>query len=313
MNAPLNYLTGSGPLANPVVALTWGLLVISIAVVVIVTGLVVAGVFARRMKTTDAARVAVRPSGDGLRWLWIGMSVSTVALVVSLVWTVAVLAQINTPGAASPLTIRVTGLQWWWRAVYQPDRPGERFETANELHIPVGVPVRIELLGGDVIHSFWVPQLNGKTDTIPGRMNVMWLQADRPGRYAGQCTEYCGLQHAKMSAVVIAEPMADFRAWQAGQLKAATGQSGEGRALFEGRCAKCHAVRGTSATGALGPDLTHLMSRGAIAAGAAPNTLGALEGWVANPQGIKPGALMPASYLTGPQLQSVAAYLETLR
>jgi cytochrome c oxidase subunit 2 len=311
--APLNYLTGAGPLADPVVALTWGLLIISVVVTVIVTGLVAAGVLLRRMKTGDAARVAVRPSGDGLRWLWIGMAVSTVTLAVSLVWTVAVLAQINTPAAASPLTIRVTGLQWWWRAVYQPDRPGERFETANEIHIPVGVPVRVELLGGDVIHSFWIPQLNGKTDTIPGRTNVMWLQADRPGRYAGQCTEYCGLQHAKMGLTVIAEPAAAFAAWRSGQRRAAPPAQGEGPAVFARRCAKCHAVRGTDAAGPDGPDLTHLMSRRTLAAGAAPNTLGGLEGWIANPQGVKPGALMPAAFLTGPQLQSVAAYLETLR
>ena len=314
-NAPLNYMTGSGPLAGPVVSLQWGLLIISIVVVVIITGLVVAAVLMRRMKTGDAASVAVRPSGEGLRWLWVGMGLSTVVLIVSLVWTVAVLAEINRPAIPAPLTIRVTGLQWWWRAVYRPDRPGQSFETANEIHIPVGVPVRVELRGGDVIHSFWIPQLNGKTDTIPGRTNVMWLQADKPGRYAGQCTEYCGLQHAKMSAVLIADPPEVYAAWQAGQLQAAANapDQTQGAAVFQKACAKCHAVRGTPAAGHDGPDLTHLMSRTTLAAGAMPNTLGALEGWIANPQGTKPGALMPAVLLDGPQLQSVSAYLETLK
>ena len=313
--APLTYLTGAGPFAGPVVALTWGLLLVSVVVTVIVTGLVTAAILSRRTRGRPVSEVPVKPSGDGLRWLWIGMAASTVALVVSLVWTVAVLARINAPATAPPLTIRVTGLQWWWRAIYQPDRPGERFETANEIRIPAGVPVRVELVGGDVIHSFWVPQLGGKTDTIPGRTNVMWLQADKPGRYAGQCAEYCGLQHAKMSLTVIAMPPADFASWQAAQRQAAVPDSSqtEGRALFAQRCAKCHAVRGTDAPGPTGPDLTHLMSRQTLAAGAAPNILGGLEGWIANPQGVKPGALMPAALLAGPQLQAVSGYLETLR
>jgi len=313
MIAPLNYLTGSGPLAHPVVALTWGLLIISIVVVVLVTGLVIAGVLARRMKTGQVAQVAIKPHGDGLRWLWVGMGLTSITLIVSLVWTVAVIAQINTPASPSPITIRVIGLQWWWRAVYQPHDPGQSFETANELHIPVGIPVRIELIGGDVIHSFWIPQLNGKTDTIPGRTNVMWLQADKPGVYAGQCTEYCGLQHAKMSAVVIAESPAAYAAWQVHQRALAAADASQGRAVFSQACAKCHAVRGTDAKGPDGPDLTHLMTRASLAAGAVPNTLGALEGWIANPQGVKPGAQMPATHLTGPQLQAVAQYVETLR
>jgi cytochrome c oxidase subunit 2 len=197
-----------------------------------------------------------------------------------------------------------------------PD-PSQAFETANEIHIPVGQPVRVRVIGGDVIHSFWVPQLAGKTDTIPGRTNVAWIEAERPGVYQGQCTEYCGLQHANMAFQVIAESPEAFAAWRANQLRPAAAPADEtvrqGQALFADRCGRCHTVRGVTVGRLIGPDLTHLMSRAALAAGTEPNTPAGLSGWISNPQALKPGALMPVTYLSGPQLESVTAYLETLK
>jgi cytochrome c oxidase subunit 2 len=212
------------------------------------------------------------------------------------------------------LTIEVTGHQWWWEARYLDGAAGDTFTTANELHIPTGEPVRIRLIGADVIHSFWLPGLGGKTDVIPGQTNLAWLQTDRPGVYLGQCAEYCGVQHAHMALRVVAQPPAAFANWQRAQLApAAGGAQMAGEALFTAHCGACHTVRGSDAGGIVGPDLTHLMSRATIAAGTVPNTPGALSGWIANPQALKPGARMPATYLSGPQLSDTVAYLETLK
>ncbi|WDR02206.1 c-type cytochrome [Devosia algicola] len=183
------------------------------------------------------------------------------------------------------------------------------------LHIPVGVPVHFNLTSPDVIHSFWVPALGGKTDVVPGRVNQMWLMADKPGVYRGQCSEYCGSEHAQMGLYVIAEPRADFDAWRAAQQARALTPTApdEGFVQFNVHCGKCHNVRGTMAQGDKGPDLTHLMSRSTIAAGMLDNNIGNLSGWIAHPQGIKPDALMPDIALSGPELQSILSYLKTLK
>lgn len=315
--APLNYLSGSGKAANPVAALTWGLLAISMIVVTIVSVLVAAGAWRGRPWRGVLGDLAVARQGDGLHWIWIGVSLSTAALIVSLIWTVTTLAAVSQPPRTPSLTIRVIGHQWWWEADYPGANPGQTIVTANELHIPVGQPVRVELQGADVIHSFWVPQLAGKTDTIPGRTNLAWIEADRPGVYLGQCTEYCGRQHAHMGFTVVAEPARDFAAWQVRQSQPApppaTSAASEGEQVFVHACGSCHTVRGSPAHGRHGPDLTHLMSRATIASGALANTPGNLAGWISNPQALKPGALMPATYLSGPQLTDVRAYLDTLR
>jgi cytochrome c oxidase subunit 2 len=175
----------------------------------------------------------------------------------------------------------------------------------------------IRLMGADVIHSFWIPALSGKTDTIPGQTNLTWLQTSRPGDYFGQCAEYCGLQHAHMAVRVVAQAPADFATWRRGQLAPAASPTEAsvltGRTLFVVRCGACHTVRGTDAGGVHGPDLTHLMSRATLAAGAIPNDVSGLSGWIANPQALKPGAKMPATFLSGPQLTAMVAYLETLK
>jgi cytochrome c oxidase subunit II len=212
------------------------------------------------------------------------------------------------------LTIRVVGHMWWWEVRY----PQQRFVTANEIHIPAGQPVRLEMTSADVIHSFWVPRLHGKRDLIPGLETVFWIQADEPGVYRGQCAEYCGTQHANMAFHVVALPQEEFEAWLAAPRQprsipeSAVDRSGYGIFLKAG-CSQCHAIEGTPAIGTAGPDLTHLGSRGTIGAGMLPNTRGNLAGWIANPQAIKPGAKMPRTYLGGDDLMALVSYLESLK
>ena len=315
---PMSYLSGDGPVA--VVPLMWGLLGISIAVVVIIAALVFTGTLKRRSgaEFKPGSQVPVEYAGHGLRWIFIGVGVSTVVLFAALIWTLEVLADINAPSTAPTVTLRITGYQWWWKVEYlNKAAPYRTIITANEIHIPSGEPIRIELLGGDVIHSFWVPKLAGKTDTIPGQRNVMWLEAKKPGRYRGQCTEYCGHQHAHMALFVIAEPRKQFDAWYDAQLKPASTPSSpqaiDGERTLVYKCGVCHMVRGTAAGGTVAPDLTHLMSRSTIAAGTLPNTIAGLSGWIANPQAVKPGNHMPVLFLSGPELQNLRTYLITLK
>ena len=314
--APLQYLSGAGEKATPVVWLTWGVLLISVAVIVII-GLLLAGAIWHRPGLAWSAnqKLELQSHSGGLGWVWIGVGISTLVLLFSIVWTVKVLAEIEGPPARPAVTIEVTGKQWWWQVRYLPGDVSRQFLTANEIHIPVGQPVRLKLIGSDVIHSFWVPQLAGKMDAIPGQTNETWLEADRPGVYRGQCTEYCGLEHARMGLLVVAQSPADFQAWWARQLEAPSAPQGTalaGQQVFQSHCAGCHAVRGTEAEGALGPDLSHLMQRTTIASGALPNDSQTLAHWIADPQSLKPGSLMPAPQLSGQDLANVHAYLQTL-
>jgi cytochrome c oxidase subunit 2 len=203
---------------------------------------------------------------------------------------------------------------WWWEVRY----PEQDIVTANEIHIPAGEPVRLELASADVIHSFWVPRLNGKRDLIPGMENVFWIQADEPGVYRGQCGEYCGAQHANMAFHVIALPRDEFNAWLAARTKLppqpATAAAQRGAQIFRtAGCVQCHAIRGTQASGNAGPDLTHLGSRGTIGAAMLPNTRGNLAAWIADPQAIKPGIKMPRTFLAADDLQALVTYLEGLK
>jgi cytochrome c oxidase subunit 2 len=314
--APLQYLTGAGEKAAPVVTLTWGLLIISIAVVVII-GLLLAGAIWRRPGETwtPGAKTALKGHAGGLNWLWVGVGISTLVLLFSIGWTVKVLADIQAPPQKPAATIEITGRQWWWQVRYLSDDNAYEFVTANEIHIPVGAPVRLKLVGGDVIHSFWVPQLAGKMDAIPGQTNETWIEASAPGTYRGQCTEYCGLQHSHMGFLVVAQPAGDFRKWWDHQLTSTavpTGHAQLGQADFQMHCGNCHTVRGTEAAGALGPDLSHLMQRSTIAAGQLPNNGPVLAHWIADPQSLKPGSLMPAPSLSETELADIHAYLKTL-
>ncbi|KRB86560.1 hypothetical protein ASE00_07680 [Sphingomonas sp. Root710] len=317
---PLAFLTSAGKRAAATVPLTWFTLGISILVCVIVAVLLWVGVARSKAHGGAAETVATplaRQDQSGLRWITVGLMLSAVPLVMTLVWTMAALAQVAVPPDNPGLVLDVTAHQWWWEVRYEGALPSDSFATANEIHIPVGIPVLVRLHGQDVIHSFWVPKLSGKTDVIPGQTNQSWLQAAQPGRYRGQCSEYCGAQHAKMAFEVVAESPAAFARWRQAQLQTAppprSPEQTRGLALVEYRCGLCHAVRGTNASSYYGPDLTHLMSRRMIAAGTLPNNPGSLTGWIQAPQGIKPGSLMPNQHLSGPQLGDIRAYLETLQ
>ncbi|AVA23675.1 cytochrome c oxidase subunit II [Rhizobium sp. NXC24] len=216
------------------------------------------------------------------------------------------------------ITIKVRGQQWWWQFIYDDADPAKSFQTANEMHIPVDVDIRIELESIDVIHSFWVPSLAGKRDLIPGRQNTISIRADRPGVYRGQCAEFCGLQHSHMALFVIAENMPDYQRWAASQRGISVAPSDPeaiaGKALFMRKpCAACHTIRGTDASGTTGPDLTHVGSRKTIAAGLLDNTRGSLAAWIADPQTLKPGNNMPMVLLSSDELRQLSAYMESLR
>ncbi len=312
--APLGYLTSNGARADATVPLTWFLVLLSSAVCLVIAYMLWRAV--RRGRAVEAGLPAVARGVGGVRLIFIGLGISSLFLLVALGWTMIALGHVAPMPRRPEITIDVTAHQWWWQADYGGAVPSERFTTANEIHVPVGAKVLVRLHGSDVIHSFWVPKLTGKTDAIPGQVNLTWLEADEPGIYRGQCSEYCGLQHAHMGFEVVAESPREFAKWRAAQLQTApppvTPEQAEGLALVEYRCALCHTVRGTSAGSNVGPDLTHLMSRRLIAAGTYPNNRANLAGWIEDPQGAKPGAQMPPQHLTGPQLQAVVAYLETL-
>jgi cytochrome c oxidase subunit II len=305
---PMNVLRPAGPVASQISGLLWGLIILSVAVVLIISVLVIAGIVRQLRRGPEIAPVT-RPR-QGVEWIYIGVALTTAALVIFTGWTMVTLGAIDSPKGAAPYTIRITARQWWWQIDYRAPEPARSFTTANEVHIPVGVPVRFEIASADVIHSFWIPALGGKTDAIPGRVNDTWLQADKPGTYHGQCVEYCGPDHALMALNLAADTDADFSVWWNTQLiEPAT----SGPAPFTQYCGTCHTVRGSDARGTVGPDLTHLMSRATLAAGVLSNTPANLAGWIADPQAIKPGSKMPAVPLSGPELTQIVAYLETLR
>jgi cytochrome c oxidase subunit 2 len=220
--------------------------------------------------------------------------------------------------ANEKLSITITANQWWWDVQYNSADASKTLRTANELHLPVGVPVRILLHSNDVIHSFWVPSLAGKQDLIPGRDNDITLVPRKTGIYRGQCAEFCGTQHAHMALVVNVDSYFDFLKWWQHQLTPAAApttplaQAGY-HYVTSGPCSACHAIGGTPAGGTVGPDLTHLASRRSIAAGTMPMGEGNLYGWVEDPQSVKPGNHMPTIGLEPAQLHAVVAYLETLK
>lgn len=244
--------------------------------------------------------------------------VSLVLLAIMLVASIATGRDLAGFSGPHPLRVKVRGHQWWWYVEYPGKHPDEQVVTANELHVPVGVPIELELTSSDVIHSFWIPNLDGKHDLIPSHVVKTTIQADRPGAYAGRCAEFCGYEHAHMDLVLVAQPPSEFSAWLAQQSQPAsepqTDQERRGRELVESSaCALCHSVSGTKALGGVGPDLSHLASRRSLAAGAAVLDTAHLRDWIQNPQRLKPGSQMPAIALSPADLSAVVAYLETLQ
>jgi cytochrome c oxidase subunit 2 len=316
---PMYYLQSFGSRGSTIVSLTWGLFILSIVVVVVISVLVIGGVFSRRDPTprTIGMLIPVMRGEGSLPWIYGGLILTAVILAAFVIWTVAAMASISAPPTKPRVSIDIIGHQWWWELRYHDGDISRSFTSANEIHIPVGQPVGLKLTSSDVIHSFWVPALSGKTDLIPGRTNDTWIEADKSGIYRGQCSEYCGQEHAHMAIKLIADPPDKFKQWWADQLQPAAAPTGKQEKAGEQqvliRCGICHTVRGTPAGGQVGPDLTHLMSRTTIAANTLPNTPGYLSGWIADPQHVKPGNRMPRLGLSGSDLAAIRSYLLTLK
>ena len=248
-----------------------------------------------------------------------GIVFPVVVLTALLVYTLMSTNRMAKAGNTAATRIEVKGELWWWRVRYLDASGQVLFETDNEIRIPSGQPVELLLRSDNVIHSFWVPNLSGKIDMMPGHTNRQTVQATHPGVYRGQCAEFCGAQHAKMAFHVLAQPPAEFERWLAAQMQpppepgSPTLQHGK-RLFQENRCGLCHAIRGTGASGAIGPDLTHVGSRHSLGAGVLPNGQGSIAGWITGNQQIKPGNLMPAyKRFSGEELRALSAYLDSLR
>jgi cytochrome c oxidase subunit 2 len=303
-----SVLSPEGESARRIDGLWWPMLWISVGVFVVVAGLMATAIVRRRRRGQE-----IDPSTP--RWGEPFIVVSGVVVPVVLLTAVFVLSvrDMNAiaNGGDTRLTVEVVGHMWWWEARY----PGGAV-TANEIHIPTGESVRFEVTTVDVIHSFWVPQLGPKIDMVPGRTNVLHVRADRPGTYRGQCAEFCGLQHANMAFFVVAEPPDEFDRWLLNEAQPAaspTADAAGGLDVFlRSSCVGCHTIRGTEAMGTLGPDLTHLASRTTLAAGTIPNARGHLADWIADPQSIKPGTVMPPTELTSGEMTALLDYLEGL-
>lgn len=298
--------------AQFIATLTWWM--IGVFAVVFIAVMLVGGVGLWR------GRRAARPLHDDVaRRLVLAGGVVVPLLVVSglVVGSVLVDQAAARPAHTAAVTVEVVGRQWWWELRYLDGAGAPVAITANELHLPADAAVRLLLRSADVIHTFWVPNLDGKTDMIPGMTRTAWLRTGAAGRYRGQCAEFCGTQHALMALEVIVQPPAEFAAWLQSQRRPATAKAlrhAEGRRLFTAKgCAECHRIRGTDARGERGPDLTHLATRRMLAAAAAPNNRGHLAGWVLDPHGLKPGALMPPTALMPTELDNLLAYLEALQ
>ncbi len=307
---PGSIFDPAAPQARSVASFFILVLVLAALVFLIVEGLVVYVLLRFRGRAGDPDP----PPNYGNRRIeiiWTTIPVILLAIIFVLMWPVMGAAE-NAP--ADAYTIDVVGHQFWWEFRY----PQPNAIVANELHIPVGEKIRLQLQSADVIHSFWIPRLNGKMDLIPGQVNEWVLQADAPGEYVGQCAELCGIQHAWMLLRVFAEPRAQFDAWVAQQAQPATAPTNataqRGAQLFIAQaCGNCHAVRGTANPGGVAPDLTHVGSRTTLAAGAITNTPANLQRWLHNPQDIKPGANMPTFKLSDDDVNALATYLEGLK
>jgi cytochrome c oxidase subunit II len=292
--------------ARSVATMWWVLLVGSTVVVSIVTLLVLLTLLKRRGRLDRVDRSD--SPGATTAVLVSGAVVPAIALVALFVYVLASLGATAQPRGGTAFRIEVVGKQWFWAVRY----PEQRITTANEIHVPVGVPVEVVARTGDVIHSFWVPRLNRKIDMIPGRRNTLRIEADRAGVYRGQCAEFCGLQHANMAFYVVAQQRRDFERWvDREQREPRRGAPGE-RVFVATGCGGCHTIRGVS-NGAIGPDLTHVASRMTLAAGTIANRRDDLTGWIRDPQHAKPGNKMPGLQLRGSDLRQLVDYLERLR
>ena len=308
------------PLASPAEnerTTAWLVLGITAVIFVVVAGLIVYTIarFRRRPGDSDLQEPPQVYGSNQIETAWTVIPILIVFILIGVSARVIAAIQ-NASPPAQMLKVTLVGHQWWWEVRY----PDYHLVTANEIHVPVSPDGKratyLQLTSSDVIHSFWVPQLAGKTDLIPNRINYMWIDPRDPGVYVGNCAEYCGTQHANMLLRVVADQPADFDKWIADQQKPATEDpdAAPAKAVFASlACVNCHMIRGTEAAGVYGPDLTHLMSRQTLAAGVLANTPQNLRGWIDDPQQAKPGCFMPSMKLTPPQLDQVVSYLQSLK
>jgi cytochrome c oxidase subunit 2 len=305
-------LDAAGGDARYLETLSWTLFGGGAAIFLLVTVLLLVAIFAppERRRWLGSRRTIVIG----------GLIFPIVTLTAILTYGLVLLRVTNAAGGAAPLRIEVVGEQYWWRVHYPADGAAPAFTTANEIQVPLGRPIEVAVTSTDVVHSFWIPNFAGKIDMIPGRVNLLRFEVDRAGVYRGQCTEFCGDQHARMAFDVVALEPAAFAAWREVQARPAARDPGiplleKGRLLFaRGGCGNCHAVRGTDFAGQLGPDLTHVGSRRSIGAAQFPNNVGTLAGWIADTQHLKGGVRMPSyGSLSGEELRAVAGYLESLK
>jgi cytochrome c oxidase subunit II len=310
----VNALDPAGPQAALIAAETWYLIAVMTVVFVLTAGALAIAI----MRRGDDAQPPSRRNRGLAVTVGGALAVTVAVLIVNLVIDMRVAHALDHLSRGDALTIEIRGQQWWWEVEYVADDPSRRVTTANEIHIPVGEPVLLTLRALDVIHSFWVPQLHGKRDLIPGYTRSLWIQADEPGVYRGECAEFCGHQHAHMAFAVVAEPRAQFERWYEAQLGTAAapaqGLASSGQDVFLGKsCPLCHAIRGTEASGRVGPELTHVASRTRIAAATLPNDDRALRAWILDPHAFKPGVRMPQNPLTSDELDALVAYLRGLQ
>jgi len=311
-------LEPGSPQAAAVLDLWW----FALAVAAGVYALTIGALFWALWRARRRARLGEALPHDEMRKKSIAVIGAVVATVVILLvffsYDVSVSRTLRVPAAEPHLLVRVTGRRWWWKVEYPDSNPSRWVTDANEIHIPTGRPVLVELTSNDVIHSLWIPNLGGKKDLIPKYKDTLWFAANRPGVYRGQCAEFCGHQHAKMALHVVAHEPAEFEQWLAHSRQPAPMPGDSltlrGKEVFlSGPCVLCHAIQGTPAGSRAGPDLTHLASRRTIAAGTLPNTKGNLAAWITDPQGVKPGANMPPNALSPGDLEALLAYLQSLR
>ncbi|HEY9088218.1 MAG TPA: cytochrome c oxidase subunit II [Anaerolineaceae bacterium] len=315
-----SMLEPQGPAAARLAELWWLMFGLGALIFLLVVALMFAALSRGRRAGADSAADS-RGGDEGRKWVIRGgILLPMIVIAVTFGYSIYTLAVVeNAPGDPA-VHINVTGRRWWWEVNY----PVEGITTANEIHIPVGKPVQINLESADVIHSFWVPELHGKMDLVPTRLNSIIIQADQPGVYRGQCAEFCGLQHAHMGFLVIAESNEAYEEWKSAQVQPAQSPADElaadGQDVFVSQgCVFCHTVRGLEDKPVdrsaidLGPDLTHLASRQTIAGASLTANTGNLAGWVSDAQHVKPGALMPNTYINAQDLQALLAYLMSLR
>jgi cytochrome c oxidase subunit 2 len=316
---PQSMLSPGGPASQSIAALGWFVFILFLVVTAIMWGLILWIGLRRRGSFEYHAPFDI---DGGQRWIVIGGFIIP-AIILAVVFIYGLSSMSAFPlhdhhGAMGPPDIRITGHQWWWQVEYVKGPVDRRVLTANEIHIPAGRPVDIDLASDDVIHSFWVPALHGKVDLIPGMTNRIRIQAN-PGSYRGQCAEYCGAQHGNMILLVVADAPDRFESWLNAQRQPAVepvdGQQRRGQDLFMSRpCALCHTIRGTLAQARVGPDLTHIGSRRRIAANMLENNAANLAAWITHAQSLKPAVAMPnITQFTGEELRAVVAYLQSLK